>query len=157
MTNQMSEIDFSDSTGKCSSCENTIKEFWEDLREELKNILPEKCLIEVNITDGETIKDLNSTYRGKDYVTDVLSFEDGDTLPDGRVFLGSIIICLEKTEKQAKEIGNSFDEELRFLFMHGVLHLLGYDHETDEGEMFELQKSLKQNLSSYFQSEGVNG
>ncbi len=151
----MGEIDFIDGTGKCDSCKKAIEEFWKDLKKELKSIIPERCLIEVNIADEETIKELNREYRDKNYVTDVLSFADGDILPDGRVFLGSIIICLEQTKRQAEEIGNTFEEELRFLFMHGVLHLLGYDHETDNGEMFEMQKTLKKRLSAYFESEGV--
>ncbi|BBB32376.1 metalloprotease [Thermotomaculum hydrothermale] len=146
----MSELDFSINTSDCKNIDEVISEFWESLKKEISHLLPDRFLIEVSIVSDEEIRRLNKDYRGKDYVTDVLSFEDGDTLPDGRVFLGSIAIACERAKKQAEEIGNSFEEELRFLFMHGVLHLLGFDHETDNGGMLNLQKVLKNKLKPFF-------
>ncbi len=135
----------------CLHCDRVLEEFWDALQKQVSSYLPENPYLEVSIVGNEEIKSLNKQYRGKDSITDVLSFEDGDMLPDGRVFLGSIIISGERALEQAQEIGNSFEEELRFLFLHGLLHLLGFDHETDNGEMFELQRELKLKLSHFFQ------
>ncbi len=146
----MDDLDISIESSCSVKCEEIIKNFWPSLKNELSNILPEKFFFELAIVGDDTIQSLNKQYRGKDYVTDVLSFEDGDVMPDGRVFLGSIVIACNKAVKQANEIGNSFEEEMRFLFMHGVLHLLGFDHEKDNGEMFELQNSLKKKLIPFF-------
>ncbi len=146
----MSELDISIETSCCKGCDSVIEEFWQGLKNEVSSLLPEKFFIEISIVDNEEIKILNRDYRQRDYVTDVLSFEDGDVLPDGTLFLGSIIIACDRAKKQAEEIGNSFEEELRFLFMHGVLHLLGFDHETDNGEMFKLQRELKKKLKQFF-------
>ncbi len=146
----MSELDVSIEVSCCKNCQEMIEELWKKLKKEISSMLPESFFLEVSIVGDEEIKSLNKHYRGKDYVTDVLSFEDGDTLPDGRVFLGSIVIACERAKKQAEEIGNSFEEELRFLFLHGVLHLLGFDHETDNGEMLRMQKDLKKKLNPFF-------
>ncbi len=146
----MDDLDISIESSCPVQCEEIIKDFWPSLKNELSKLLPEKFFFELAIVGDDTIQSLNKQYRGKDYVTDVLSFEDGDVMPDGRVFLGSIVIACNKAAKQANEIGNSFEEEMCFLFMHGVLHLLGFDHEKDNGEMFELQNSLKKKLISFF-------
>ncbi len=146
----MSSLDISINI-PCQGCESVLKEFWDALQKQVSSYLPENPYLEVSIVGNEEIKSLNKQYRGKDSITDVLSFEDGDMLPDGRVFLGSIVISGERAFTQAQEIGNSFEEELRFLFLHGLLHLLGFDHETDNGEMFELQRELKLKLSDFFQ------
>ena len=98
-------------------------------------------------TDEEGIRALNAKERGKDAVTDVLSFPnlDGilgkelkkDDFPydldeDGRLFLGSVVICRKRAEEQAEEYGHSLKRELYYLAVHGLCHLLGYDHETEE-------------------------
>ena len=94
---------------------------------------------EVSITfcDNEYIKKLNRKYRKKNSATDVLSFPlydfaggDGDIfMPGETVMLGDVVISLERAEKQAAEIGNTFLTEVAFLTVHSMLHLLGYDHE----------------------------
>ena len=93
---------------------------------------------EVSITfcDNKYIKKLNKEYRNKDKATDVLSFplydfnEDDDAFElDESVALGDIVISLERAKEQANEIGNTFMEEVAFLTIHSMLHLLGYDHE----------------------------
>lgn len=137
-------------TMSCLHCDRVLEEFWDALQKEVSSYLPENPYLEVSIVGNEEIRSLNKQYRGKDSITDVLSFEDGDLLPDGRIFLGSIVISWERALEQAQEIGNSLEEELRFLFLHGLLHLLGFDHETDNGEMFELQRELKHRLSNFF-------
>ncbi len=94
----------------------------------------------------EEIQKLNSEYRKIDRVTDVISFaleDDDDKILDLRI-LGDIYICIDKMLEQAKEYGHSNKRELSFLTVHGLLHLLGYDHQTveEEKEMFGLQDKI---------------
>ena len=101
------------------------------------------CEISVTFTDNENIRELNKEYRDIDRETDVLSFP-----MDEEDMLGDIVISLEKAREQAEEYGHSVEREISFLCVHSCLHLLGYDHETneeDEREMFAKQeKILKQ-------------
>jgi rRNA maturation RNase YbeY len=80
------------------------------------------------VGDAE-IRKLNARYRGKDYATDVLSFPAGNESSAPVHLLGDVVISLDKTRAQAKERGRSVDEELAILLIHGIIHLLGYDHE----------------------------
>ena len=102
--------------------------------------IPDFSLIFV---EPDEIKELNRTYRQVDSVTDVLSFEYGDEIdPDtGREYLGDIIICAEQAKKQAEMSGHSVMDEICLLEIHGLLHLLGYDHMEDEQkeEMWKYQ------------------
>ncbi len=88
--------------------------------------------IELVITDNDDIQKLNRKYRGIDKATDVLSFpyEKMKNVP-----LGTIIISIDKVNEISKKMGHSAEEEFALLFIHGLLHLIGFDHETDEGEM----------------------
>lgn len=105
------------------------------------------AIFNIIIVDENTIHELNKEYRGKDSVTDVISFalEDDKTFieTDYRI-LGDIYICLNKAKAQALEYGHSFLRELAFLTVHGLLHLLGYDHMKEEEEkvMFKLQEMI---------------
>jgi len=94
-------------------------------------------------TDSETVQRLNRDYRGVDEATDVLAFsmlppEGGDSSfvvpPDGITHLGEVIVCYPRAVEQAQEQGHSVDRELALLIIHGILHLLGYDHEKAEEE-----------------------
>ncbi len=103
--------------------------------------------ITVTLVDDEAIHEINRSYRNVDRPTDVISFpsEEGESIaaiPDG--FLGDIIISVPRARAQAEEYGHSFRRELSFLAVHGTLHLLGYDHMTDEEakEMFGLQEEI---------------
>lgn len=90
--------------------------------------------------DLKPAKKINKEFRNKDYATDVLSFES--MTPDS---LGELVLCPEVLKKQSKEHGLTFQMELGYMVLHGVLHLLGYDHEIGEAEareMFELQDDL---------------
>jgi probable rRNA maturation factor len=110
--------------------------------EKLQPIIAELKLegtITIKLGDNEESQHLNATYRQKDYPTDVLSFPLNEDLPDG-FYLGDIFICYPVAEKQAAESNISIQEELFTLMVHGILHLAGYDHETDEGEMLRLQE-----------------
>lgn len=106
-------------------------------REKLENV-------EFNIifVDSNTIHEINKTYRNVDRVTDVISFalEDNETIKLDHRVLGDIYICIERAEEQAKEYGHSFLRELSFLTIHGLLHLLGYDHMEPEEEKIMFQK-----------------
>lgn len=110
-------------------------------REKLDNV-------EFNIifVDSKTIHEINKTYRNIDRVTDVISFalEDNKTIELDHRLLGDIYICIERAEEQAKEYGHSFLRELSFLTIHGLLHLLGYDHmeKEDEEIMFKKQEDI---------------
>lgn len=116
-------------------------------------------LVELIIVDKDTIRDLNSRFRNIDRVTDVLSFPtlDGirgkelhlsdypfDTDGEGNLCLGSIAICQEVAGEQAEEYGHSVDREFFYLTTHGVWHLLGYDHmtEEDKAEMREKEERV---------------
>lgn len=107
----------------------------------------DKVLFNVIIVNNEKIREINRTYRNIDKATDVISFalEDDNSFieTDSRI-LGDIYISIEKTIVQAKEYGHSTKRELLFLTIHGILHLLGYDHMNVEDEkiMFELQELI---------------
>lgn len=94
--------------------------------------------VELLLTDNKSIQALNKQYRQKDSPTDVLSFGF-----DEGASLGQIVISVERAEEQAKELGQSLKKELEFLFTHGLLHLLGYDHENKDDEELMLQKAYK--------------
>lgn len=96
--------------------------------------------IELIITDNEGIRALNARHRGKDLPTDVLSFPLGEEMP--HTPLGAIVISKDFVEKKAKELGHTKQEELTLLFIHGLLHLVGFDHESDNGEMRAKEKVL---------------
>ena len=108
--------------------------------------------IDVSLVDDETIHQINRDYRNVDRVTDVISFAfNDDKDPNDQInslevqkMLGEILICLPQAKRQAAEIGNTLERELSFLFTHGLLHLLGYDHMTPEDEaiMFPLQEKI---------------
>ena len=109
-------------------------------------------IISVTFVSNKKIHELNRDYRNIDRPTDVISFAFLDTeddkdslLKSGQMIsLGEIYISLDKAKEQAEEYGHPLDRELKFLFVHGLLHLLGYDHmcEEDEKVMFKLQDKI---------------
>jgi probable rRNA maturation factor len=102
--------------------------------------------VHVVVTGDEELQRLNRAYRKVDRPTDVLSFPDGDPLPDGELLLGEIVISLDAARRQAAELGHSELRELEELVLHGTLHLLGHDHERDNGEMEDLELRLREEL-----------
>ena len=93
------------------------------------------------------VRRLNGTYRGKDKTTDVLAFPgDPQPLPDGTRHLGDVVISVPQARRQAARDGRALERELRLLLIHGYLHLLGYDHEVDDGRMKRLESRLARNL-----------
>ena len=130
------------------------------LERALKHLNQPSELLEMSlsIVSPEQIQELNKSFREVDKVTDVLSFPTCDNPTRGAITvvcedvnpetdlvnIGDIVICLERAKEQAKEYGHSLKRELAFLSLHGLLHLLGYDHveEDDEKQMIELQKEI---------------
>ncbi|HEV2619284.1 MAG TPA: rRNA maturation RNase YbeY [Acidobacteriaceae bacterium] len=107
--------------------------------------------VEVLLTGDATLRRLNRTFRGKNKATDVLSFPAGPTTvffgePDGPVLAGDLAISLETAARQAAEFGHALRDEVRVLLLHGVLHLAGFDHEADAGEMAAREAELRKKL-----------
>jgi probable rRNA maturation factor len=114
----------------------------------LRRAAPARARGEVTIAlvGDARVRALNRTYRGKDYATDVLSFpasgEGRKGRKDSRPSLGDIVIATGVARRQARALGHHFTAELRILALHGLLHLLGYDHERDRGRMRRLEQRL---------------
>ncbi len=151
-----------------------LNDLAEELSQELKALLTSCCEetlrmeefpydaeVSLSITDNHGIRILNHEQRGIDKETDVLSFpmlevEDGVLIIDDSdlqgdcVFLGDIVISLEKAQAQAEEYGHSLEREMGFLAVHSMLHLLGYDHELgpqEEAEMFQKQEDVLRTMN----------
>ncbi len=131
--------------------EEFSKERVQALEEALKGFVQTDVTLAVEIVfvDGEEIRRLNRELRNTDKVTDVLSFPAleeikgqalcGEDYPyeideEGQLLLGSIAICCDRAKEQAEEYGHSYERELHYLLVHGIMHCLGYDHVTDEGQ-----------------------
>ena len=101
----------------------------------------------VCLVSERRMRQLNRVYRGTDAPTDVLSFGDGAAdVADEGVHLGDIVVAVPTAARQARARGSSLGRELRLLILHGYLHLLGYDHETDDGSMKRLERRLARRL-----------
>ncbi len=117
----------------------------------LENI-HENVEVSILLVDNEQIQELNSKHRKKDVPTDVLSFplltEFHNLHEDEIAYLGDIVISVERAKEQADEYGHSFKREIGFLIAHSILHLLGYDHMTEEDEkcMIEKQEEILNNI-----------
>lgn len=115
--------------------------------------------VEFIFVDGEEIRRLNRETRGMDKVTDVLSYPALDGIKgqalqrkdypfeideEGRLMIGSIVVCCDRAREQAEEYGHSYERELHYLLVHGIMHCLGYDHMTDEerAEMREKEEFI---------------
>jgi probable rRNA maturation factor len=127
--------------GKVDIPERKIKEIIKFVLREMEKDNSELSLV---LCNNDYIHFYNKEYRNKDYPTDVLSFVDGERM--GKItYLGDIIISIDKVKSQSEEYGVSFEEEFSRLLVHGILHLLGYDHETseeDEKVMMSIQDKL---------------
>ena len=120
--------------------------------------------VEFVFVDGEEIRRLNREMRDTDKVTDVLSFPSmdgikgeaikGDEHPyeideDGNLLIGSVVVCCDRAKEQAEEYGHSYERELHYLLVHGIMHCLGYDHMNDEdkAEMREKEEYILAKLN----------
>ena len=109
-----------------------------------------EAVLTVTFIRDRAMRRLNRDYRGIDGPTDVLSFayhEDEEEAPecDETNHIGDVVISVETAGRYARELGLSFDREIEFLVIHGALHLAGYDHETDDGEMNRVERKLRKN------------
>lgn len=117
-----------------------------------ENIDLDNTEMSLSFVDKNEIQEINRDYRGKDVPTDVISFALNDETDEVEILgleedintLGDVIICVEIAKEQAQEYNHSFDREIGFLAVHGLLHLLGYDHmeEADEKIMFSKQEEI---------------
>ncbi len=116
-----------------------------------KENFTEDAYVAVTLVDNESIREINNEQRGIDSATDVLSFpvlefENGEMIAgvgdyfEDKLILGDIVLSLERAEEQRIEFGHSFDREMGYLICHSVLHLLGYDHETEDEREVMRQK-----------------
>lgn len=143
-------LEFEDQTGKCSGLEEMFAKLLNHICEEQKL---ENVLESLTIVDDETIHKLNLEYRKTDRPTDVLSFsfeegEDEKGLPFNN--LGEVVISLDTARRQASEFKHPVCRELAFLFIHGTLHNLGYDHARSHEDaviMFALQNKILNSFS----------
>ena len=148
----------------CDNSPVSLTELSSAVFSELKQKYNLSC--EVVFVSPEEIKDLNKTQRNIDKVTDVLSFPTLDGIrgkvvnpkdfpleidDDGNLFIGSIAVCEERAKEQAEEYGHSIKREITYLICHGLLHLLGYDHETDEDktQMRGLEEKIMNTIKVY--------
>lgn len=145
------EIDFQDNTNSVAENHFELIEGLLNLTAQKENI-PENAEVSITFVNNDEIQEINRDYRKLDKPTDVISFAleetsvgeieiKGDDIP---VILGDIIISVEMAKEQSEEYNHSFERELGFLAVHGLLHLLGYDHMTkeDEKEMFQKQDEI---------------
>lgn len=129
--------------GNFTGFEISEKEIREIGRSVLKKEGKENLDLNLVFVSSEEIREVNREYRKKDKPTDVLSFEKREDfiLPPGQENnLGEVLICPEQVAINAKNFNIDFREEVARVAVHGILHLLGYDHEKDQGEFFKKQK-----------------
>jgi probable rRNA maturation factor len=156
--------------------EKVAKKEWKEFAiSVLKALNLEEVEVSIVFVGDQKIKSLNKEFRGFDKPTDVLSFSYGvneasqdsetNTLtldgfstkddPNNALasfegnYLGDVVISTQTATLYAKKLGLTFDQEIKILILHGLLHLSGYDHETDNGEMDELEQSLRKQLLGF--------
>lgn len=103
--------------------------------------------VAIAFVSDRKMRELNNQFRGKNSTTDVLSFPfEADEFETGENTLGDIVISVEQAARQAAENNLDFETEIKQLILHGILHLCGYDHETDKGEMNKRELRLRDEL-----------
>jgi probable rRNA maturation factor len=133
------EIVFQNAGSYGEVCRRSLRPWLSALLEE---IAPREGSLGVRFCGSRAMRRTNRDFRGRDSVTDVLSFPGSDG-PPGEAHLGDILICVPRARQQAAERAHSVQRELGLLLLHGVLHCLGYDHESDDGEMERLERTLR--------------
>jgi probable rRNA maturation factor len=120
----------------------------EQFARKLQQVVSKGRSFDVLITGDAELRRLNRDFRGKDYATDVLSFPAGAPLVKGRGPLpaGDLAISLGRARAQGRRFGHTTEQEVRILMLHGLLHLLGMDHETDSGRMARAEKRWRAEL-----------
>ncbi len=115
----------------------------------LKLLSQDRAELSLALVGNQEIQELNARYRSKNEPTDVLSFPSGERFPTGMQILGDVVISVEQAEEQARKRGKTVGEEVEGLLIHGILHLLGYDHERSQKEarrMRGMEKKIRQGL-----------
>lgn len=102
--------------------------------------------VNVLLTANEHMRRLNRQFRQKDEATDVLSFPADVSSTSPEKYAGDLAISVEIARQSAQRLGHSFEDEIKILMLHGILHLAGYDHESDNGEMARTEDRLRQKL-----------
>lgn len=113
--------------------------------------ITEPCFVSITSVDEEEIKELNQEHRGKNSVTDVLSFpvvnltdgsfeKNAGDYYENKLILGDVVLCAKRAKEQSIDYGHSYERELGYLTCHSILHLIGYDHETDSEREIMRQK-----------------
>ena len=116
----------------------------------LNHLGEERSELSLLLVNNREIRALNAKFRGKNQPTDVLSFPLEERLPTGVRLLGDVVISLQQAQKQAREKRKDFAREVEWLLIHGILHLLGYDHERsrkDERIMRAMERKIQRALS----------
>jgi probable rRNA maturation factor len=124
--------------------QNYVQRVWSELSTKIS--VPEETEVTVAFVNNSRMQSFNNTYRHKNYTTDILSFPVNEVTLEQDHYLGDILISIDKAADQAKEKGHNLEKELQILLLHGILHLLGYDHETDSGKMDRIEAGLRKSL-----------
>jgi len=133
--------------------------FESQINQVLEKLGETDCELSLLLTNDEEIQTLNKTYRDLDKATDVLSFpQDEDAVNEsGNVLLGDVVISVETAARQAKEHHLSFNEELILLTIHGILHLLGYDHGRSPQDARIMQDKTQAVFETLFPGQRPSG
>jgi probable rRNA maturation factor len=121
-------IEFEDATGHCPIASDQVIT-WANAA--LASETNSETELAIRVVDADESQELNKTFRGKDYPTNVLSFPANIQLPEGPTILGDIAICFPVVEKEAREQSKLLENHFAHMVIHGCLHLMGYDHEND--------------------------
>ena len=137
--------DFEDVTGICPIGSDQVISWVELL---FASEIEEALELVIRVVDANESQELNKTFRGKDYPTNVLSFPADIQLPEGPTILGDIAICLPVVKREADEQSKRFDQHFAHMVVHGCLHLMGYDHEDmhDADQMEAKEIGILENL-----------
>jgi probable rRNA maturation factor len=111
----------------------------------LRALQQSRAELSIALVDDNEMRKLNSKYRKKNETTDVLSFPAAERVPSGGVLLGDVVISVEQARRQAKDRNKAIKSEMVTLLIHGLLHLLGYDHERSERQA-KLMRNLERRL-----------
>lgn len=111
-----------------------------------RRAVPVSRPVNVLVTNSAELRTLNRQFRGMDKATDVLSFPSADEVTGGKTSAGDVAISADIARENAQRLGHSMADEIKILALHGILHLAGFDHEHDHGEMAREESRLRQQL-----------
>lgn len=137
-----------DITNRAGRKKVAVQRLKQTARRILEILDQDEAELSLALVDNRQIQKLNARYRNRNEPTDVLSFPSGESLPTGIQILGDVVISVEKAEEQARKRRKTLEQEMESLLIHGILHLLGYDHERskDAKIMRRLEKKISRAL-----------